>query len=205
MKDNVTVYIKQPGEPPVPVTVQIEWLPNGKIRPLLYWTPDNSCYEIKRVYESTQLAYLKERGEGIRFRVKAEIKGPIEYDSSCHALHETYLYMADMRFCEKGFVDERYQNASKKYIPVTMDIFEDGDYELVYFWVDDKRYKVEDTIEIAPRGSFFAGGVGLWHKVDARLVNANNDEDPDLNNSIRRMAALFLELNKWFVCVMNVA
>jgi len=84
MKDNMIVYIKQTGEPSVPVTVQVEWLPNGQIRPLLYWTPDNSCYEVKNVYESTQLAFLKEHGEGIRFRIKAELKEPWEHDSSCH-------------------------------------------------------------------------------------------------------------------------
>jgi len=34
---------------------------------------------------------------------------------------------------------------------------------------------VERTIAVEPRGSFRAGGIGIWHKVDARLINSYND------------------------------
>jgi len=30
------IYIKQSGELKIPVTARIEWLPNGKIKPLFY-------------------------------------------------------------------------------------------------------------------------------------------------------------------------
>ena len=192
------IFSKQTGELSVPLTVRIEWFPDGKIRPLKYWTPDNSCYEAKHVFESTLLAFLKDRGEGIRFRVRSEIIES-EYDDMLRTQHETYLYFTDNRFCAKGFIDERYEHESKKYVPVVLDVFPDGDYELISFWVEDNRYVVEKIISIEPRGSFYAGGIGIWHKVEARLVNETNDEDPDPFNSIRRTAALFWELNKWFV------
>jgi len=64
---------------------------------------------------------------------------------------------------------------------------------------------VEKTIAVEPRGSFHAGGAGLWHKVEARLVNADDDKDPDPNKSVRRLAALYLELNKWFVSIAKTA
>lgn len=93
----------------------------------------------------------------------------------------------------------------KEYIPVTLDVFPDGVYELVYFWVHGSRYMIEKTSDIEYRGSFYAGGVGVLHKVDARLVGADDDEDPDPNMSVIRVAALYLELNKWFVCVAKPA
>ncbi len=67
--------------------------------------------------------------------------------------------------------------------------------------VHGARYQVEKTEAVEYRGSFRAGGVGVWHKVKARLVNADDDEDPDPLHSVRREAALFLELDKWFMSV----
>jgi len=201
MTGKTTIYIKQTGTPRIPVTVRIEWQPDGKIKPLMYWAPDGSCYEVVRIYESIQLAYLKDRGEGIRFKIRAQLKNPSEYDDLRYARHETYMYFTDNRFCEKGFVDERYQHTNKKYIPITMDVFPNGDYELVYFRVDDNRYIVERTKDKEQRGSFFAGGIGVRHDVDARLVNPDNDEDLDPHNSTCRPAALYWELNKWFIAV----
>lgn len=198
MEDSAIIYIKQMDGKRVPVTVRIGWLPDGKIRPLLYWTPDNLCYEVKHTYESTLLAFVKDKGAGIRFKVKAELRDASEH-GVVHTQHETYLYFADNRFCEKDFIDGRYAHGNKQYIPVILDVFPNADYELVYFRVDDNRYMVEKTLEIEPRGSFNAGGIGICHKVDVRLVNIDNDEDPDPHKSIRRQAALFWELNKWFV------
>jgi len=80
-----------------------------------------------------------------------------------------------------------------------MDVFPNAEYELVYFCVGENRYIVERTMEVEPRASLQAGGIGIWHRVDARLVNNNNDEDPNPNKSERRQAALFWEMNKWFV------
>jgi len=197
MADKVVIYIKETDEPPVPVTVRIEWLPNGKIKPLMYWTPDSSCYEIKHIYESTLLAFLKEKGIGIRFKVRAELTEIP--DNMVRPRHETYLYFTDGRFCERGFIDQRYSHPNKEYVPVTVDVFPNADYELVYFRVDDHRYMVEKTLKVEPRASFQAGGIGVWHKVDARLVNDDNDEDPNPNKSECRQAALFWELNKWFI------
>ena len=204
LANKAIIYIKQTGGPQIggpqiPVTVRVEWLADGKIKPLTCWTPDNSCYDFKYIYESTQLAFLKERGEGIRYKVRAESKYLSEHDGLRHTWHDIYLYFADNRFCEKGFIDERYKHKGKKYVPVILDIFPDGDYELVYFWVGDNRYRVERTNNKEPRGSFHAGGIGIRHNVDVRLVNPDNDEDPDPNKSIRRPAALYWELNKWFI------
>jgi len=197
MADKVVIYIKQVNESLIPVTVRIEWLPNGKIKPIMYWTPDNSCYLIKHIYESTRLAFLKEKGVGIRFKVKAELEEIP--DNMLHAQHETYLYFTDGRFCERGFIDERYSHSNKEYVSVIVDIFPNARYELVYFRVGSNRYMVEKTIKVEPRASFQAGGIGVWHKVDARLVNDDNDDDPDPNKSECRQAALFWELNKWFI------
>ena len=197
LSDKVIVYIRQGNEPLIPVTVRIEWLPNGKIRPTMYWTPDNSCYEVKHIYESTLLAFLKEKGVGIRFKVRAELKEIS--DNVAYARHETYLYFTDGRFCERGFIDERYSHSNKEYVPVIVDVFPNADYALVSFRVGDKRYMVEKTLKVESRASFQAGGIGVWHKVDVRLVNDDNDEDPNPNKSEHRKAALFWELNKWFV------
>jgi hypothetical protein len=190
----------QPNEARVPVTVRVQWLPDGKIKPLAYWTPDNSCYTVTHIYNSVKLAFLKERGEGIRFKIKAEVSEATD-SYGRFALRETYLYLADNRFCEKDFIDGRYGHDGKLYVPVVLDIFPTGDYELIYFNIGDTRYMVEKTVAVAPRGSFHAGGIGIRHKVEARLVNATDNEDPDPNKSIRRLAALYRELNKWFVAV----
>ena len=200
MTGDSLIYSKQTGEPRVPVTVRIEWFPDGTIRPLMYWMPDNSCYQVTHLYESTPLAFLKERGEGLRFKVRAKIiEIPESYSDIKFIQHETYLYFEDRMFCGKNIIDSRYEHAGKEYIPVVMDIFPNADYEIIYFWVQEARYMVEKTIEIDARGSYGAGGVGVRHKVDARLVNADDDDDPDQNNSVRRPAALYFELNKWFV------
>ena len=202
MTDKTIVYVKNYGETPIPVTVRIEWLPDGKIEPLMYWTPDGSCYEIKPDYEMTPLAFLEDRGEGLRYKVRAElIETPEPYSGHQFSRHETYLYFADNWFYGKNFIDERYAHEGKEYIPVILDVFPDGDYEIVYFQVRGRRYAVEKTVAVEPRGSFYAGGVGVWHKVEARQVNEYDDEDPDPNKSVRRMAALFFEVNKWFVTI----
>ena len=200
MEENAVIYSKQSGGQRIPLTVRIDWLPNGTIIPRLYWTPDGSCYQIISLSESVPLGFLKERGEGLRFEVKAKIIETPDYDDDMlYSRCETYLYLADSRFYQKNIIDERYGHTGKEYISVTLDIFPDGDYEPVYFWCHGARYMVEKTIAVEPRGSFHAGGVGQWHKVRARLVNAKDDEDPDPSKSIRRLAALYLELNKWFV------
>ena len=84
------------------------------------------------------------------------------------------------------------------------DVFPDSGYELIYFIVRGTRYIVEKTIFVEPRGSFHAGGIGVWHKVEARQVNTDDDEDPDPGKSIRRMAAIYFEINKWFVVTEQV-
>jgi hypothetical protein len=198
--NKTAIYIKQTGEPLIPVTARIEWMPDGKIKPLMYWMPDGGCCQIKHVFEMTALSFLKERGEGIRFKVKAEIIETHDpYDGILHSQYETYLYLADNLFCGKNFIDGRYNHPGKEYIAVTIDFFPDADYELIYFNVKGERYMVEKKIKVEPRGSYHAGGVGIWHKVEARLINDGNDEDPDLCKSVRRMAALYFEVNKWFV------
>jgi len=200
MAERILVYSKQPGEEPIPLTVRVEWLPDGTIKPVMYWAPDGSCYEIKHVYECTQIAHLKDRGVGIRFKVRA---GATEIPESCydyrHITYVTYLYFADSFFCGRNIVDSRYGHPGKEFIHVTLDVFPDCNYEIAYFRVKDQRYKVEHPHVAEPRGSYNAGGIGICHKVDARLVNEDDDEDPEPNNSIRRMAALFLEIDKWFV------
>ena len=199
MADKYVVYIKQTGKPRVPVTVRIEWLPDGRIIPQMYWTPGGSCHQVRFIYEMTQCAFLQDRGEGIRFKVRAEIIETSEpYDELLHAQYETCLYFADNWFCGKNFIDGRYEHTGKEYIPVTLDVFPDGAYELIYFWVQGMRYMVEKTVAVEPRGSFDVGGIGIWHKVEARQVNTDDDEDPDPRNSVRRPAALFFEVNKWF-------
>ena len=200
MADEAIVYSKQTGEPPVPVTVRIEWLPDGQIKPLAYWMPDGSRFDVKHVYERTPNAFLKDRGAGIRFKVKAELIKTAGWDDELlHAQYETYLYLIDNWFCGKTFIDGRYGHEGKEFVTVTLDVFPNGEYELVYFRVQDKRYMVEKTISVEPCGNFYAGGVGIRHKVDARVVNAENDEDPDPRKSVRRRASVYFEVNKWFV------
>ena len=188
VKDKTVVYSKQSGEPAVPVTVRVEWFPDGKIKPRMFRTPDGSCYEIGEVCEMTPLAMLKDRGEGLRFKVRAKT-------------FEVYLYLADNLFCGRNIIDARYGHVNKEFIHVTLDVFPDCGYEIAYFTVQGSRYKVEKLIAVEPRGSYNAGGAGVWHKVEARLVNAGDDEDPDPGKSVRRLAALFFEVNKWFVVV----
>jgi hypothetical protein len=194
------VYSKQAGEKLAPVTVRIEWLPDGNIVPHMYWTPDNARYDIRHVYEMTKLAFLKDRGEGIRFMVKAELVESPEFgDELLNALYDSYLYLASNWFCGRNFIDDRYDHASKEYISVMLDVFPNCDYEVVCFTIEGARYLVEKTLDVEPRGSYNAGGVGVWHKVKARLVNMDDDDDPDPMKSVVRDAALFFEVNKWFV------
>ena len=202
MEDKTVVYSKQTGEKRVPVTVRIEWLPDGKINPTMYWMPDGCRYQVRHLYERTPLAFLKDRGVGIRVRVTGEwVEMPDRSSGHPFARHETYLYFADDKFNGRNFIDGRYGHAGKEYIPVTLDVFPDGDYEPIYFWVKGMRYKVERKIKVEPRGSLHAGGIGIWHKVEARLVNACDDEDPTPHKSVRRLAALYFEINKWFVSI----
>jgi hypothetical protein len=168
----------------------------------MLWMPDCSCYEVKKILECTPLAFLKDKGKGLRFKVSAaltENNGFEEYIQNIYI--ETYLYFDDAKYYGKNMIDERYEHAGKEYVPVIMDIFPNGDYELICFWVQGERYAVEKTLEIDARGSFNAGGVGVWHKVDARLVNEDDDEDPDPLNSVRRKAGLYFEINKWFISI----
>jgi hypothetical protein len=193
-------YTKQNGESAVPVTVRIDWLPDGTIKPRFYWTPDGSCHEVLTGCKSTPLSLLRERGEGLRFEVTTEvIETPELDDNNEGSRYRTYLYLNDKRFCEKNILDRRYGHASKEFIPVTLDVFPDGDYELLYFEVQGERWQVEKTIEKEPRASFHAGGIGIWHKVEARLVNADYDACLDLLNPVRRTVAVYWELNKWFI------
>jgi hypothetical protein len=200
--DKAVIYSKQVDEPRIPVTVRIEWLPNGDIQPERFWMPDGSCYKVKSVDETVPLAYLKDQDVGIRFKVKTEIfETPEMDDNLLHTQYETYLFFRDDWFFRKNFIDGRYEHIGKEFIRVTLDIFPNCDYELIYFSVKGERYMVEKTIAVEPRGSFYAGGVGIWHKVEARQVNDDDDEDPNLNKSVRRLAALYFEVNKWFVTI----
>ena len=195
-----SVYLKEPGEPSVPVTVRIRWLPDGKINPLMYWTPDNSCYEVKKVYERISLSLLNERGAGLRFRIRAVIEGGAEQYTDNHfiAQHETYLYLADSFFSGKNFIDDRYEHDAKEYIPVTMDVFEDCDYELISFKVKGIEYDVKKTLDIKPKGSFYAGGIGIWHKVEAEAQQADTDCFTP-HEVITR--GIFFEINKWYASI----
>jgi len=198
----IIVYEKQPERRRVPLTVNADWLPDGQIVPRYFWTPDGVCLKVLHVYECVPIAYLRDRGEGLRYRVRAWVEETAGLDDELlHAQYETYLFFADNRFCEKTIVDARYEHAGKLYIPVNMDIFSDGSYELISFWCRDARYHVEQTLDISQRAAFRVGGVGLRHEVEARLVNAHDDEDPDPDRSVRRKAALFFEINRWFVAV----
>ena len=198
------IFIKQAGEPYVSVTVRINWLADGTIKPLKYWTPDGSCYEIVRIYEMTPLAFLRDRGEGLRFRVQAVIKEGPESFTDCHhfAQHEIYLYLADNFFCGKNIIDERYGHKGKEFVPVNLDVFSDCGYEIVSFEAQGTQYVVDRTVAIEPRGSFHAGGIGIWHKVEARQASLDGEGLYPL--SAPRMAALYFEINKWFVCVKSV-
>ena len=194
------VYSKQHNEPITPLTVRIDWLPDSSIKPVKFWTRDGCGYDITYIIDKTPLALLKDRGVGLRFRVKAAMAETLEpYPDIEYNQHETYLYLTDNWFCGKNIVDDRYVRSHKEYVTVTLDVFPNAEYELVYFWAKQSRYKVEKTISIEPRGSYRAGGVGLWHKVEARLVNTDNDDDSNPAQSIRREAGLYFEVNKWFI------
>ena len=203
MTNKAIVYSKQADEAPVPVTARIDWLPDGRIRPRFYWTPDGSCYQVMPDYKCVPLAFLKERGEGLRFEVRAKVFKTSDPGGALllQARHETYLYLADNWFCGLDFVDGRYGHAGKEFVPVTLDVFPNCAYELVYFTAQGTRYAVERTYEVGPHGSFHAGGAGVRHTVEVRQVNSGDDEDPDPLKSIRRPAALYFEVNKWFVAV----
>lgn len=202
MAEKFVVYSKRSGEPRVPLTIRIEWLPDGTIAPLMYWTPDGACFKVISCSVGVPIAFLKDHGEGLRFKARSEIiETPEPFSELLHTQYDLYLYLADKRFCEKNIVDDRYAHPEKEFISVTLDVFSDGDYELVYFAVREERYMVEKTITIEPRGSFKAGGIGICHRVEGRLVNANNDYDTDPQYSYCRPGALYWELNKWFVLV----
>ena len=129
MTEEAVIYGKQTGEQPDPLTIRIDWLSNGKIKPLMYWMPDGTCYEVMHVFEETPCAFLKEQGVGLRYKVRAKvIETPEPYPDPRFDQRVTYLYLADKRFCEKNIVDNRYGHAGKKYIPVTMDVFPNGEY-----------------------------------------------------------------------------
>ena len=196
------IYCEQVGEPPVPVTARIEWRPDGTIQPRLYWTPDGSCYQVKHISERTPIAFLKSRGEGLRLKIRAEaMEQPEPNDDFPAAQSETYLYFADNWFCGKNIVDERYVHTGKEFIPVTMDVFPNCEYELVSFVVKGTRYRIERTVSIEPHGNFSVGGVGMRHKVEARPVGAHDEKDANRSLSARRQASLYFEINKWFVMV----
>jgi len=207
MSDKAIVYArqiipKQNEHLHIPLTVRIDWLPDGTIKPYMYWMPDESCHMVKHVYECTPLAFLKERISGLRFKVKGEALEASELLCVSEPIHsDSYLYLADQWFYGKNIIDERYDHEGKEYVAVTLDVFPNGEYEIVYFWVSGMRYKVEKTLEVEPRASFYAGGAGMWHKVEARQVNCDNDEDfySDTGVSNKRIAALYFEINKWFV------
>lgn len=200
MFDKTIVYGRQNEQSQIPLTVRVEWHPDGTIKPCMYWTPDESRHMIKHIYECTPLAFLKEKADGLRFKVRAEIIEAPELLYVSEPTHsEAYLYFSDKWFCGKNIIDERYRHENKEYITVSLDIFPNGEYEIVCFWVSGIRYKVERTLEVEPRASFNAGGAGMRHRVEARQVNEDNDDNPDIYKSNKRIAGLYFEINKWFV------
>lgn len=204
MENKAVIYCKRSIEPSIPLTTRIDWLPDGTIKPRMFWTPDGACYKVVSLFEGVFIDFRKERGEGLCFNVVGEVIDTPELDDDLlHTRYETSLYLADSRFCQKNIIDKRYGHAGKEFITVTLDVFPDGDYELVYFLCRGARYKIEKTVMVEQRGSFQAGGAGLWHKVVARLVNEDNDDDPDPKECVQRLGALTLEFNKWFVHVSN--
>lgn len=202
MANKIISYSKQSGEPQVPITTRIEWLPDGTIKPIRYWTPDGTLFDVVSQSTGIPIAFLKDRGVGIRFKTRAEITDtPEPHSELLHTRHETYLYLADKRFSEKNIIDGRYSHAGKEYISVTLDVFPDGEYELISFWARGERYLVDTTLEVENRGSFQAGGAGIRHKINASRVIADDGNDPGPQASVTRTAALYWELNKWFVCI----
>ncbi len=134
--DEMIVYGKRYGEQSFPVTIRIEWLPDGTIRPLLYWTPDGVCYQVVSRTPGLPMAYLKDHGAGLRFKVNSVMLSEPDDDSNCATgmEGEIYLYLADNRFSQKSIVDGRYGHSGKEFIPVTLDVFPDGDYEIAILW-----------------------------------------------------------------------
>ena len=199
--DGAVAYIRIAGGPPVPATVRVEWLPDGQIRPLAYWMPDGSRYEVRRMYERIPNSLLKDRGAGLRFKVRAELAEAAEWGGEPlqNAWHEACLYLADGRYSGKTFIDGRYGHGGKEFIPVTLDVFPDGGYELVRFSVQGARYTVEKTVSVEPCGNFSAGGVGIRHNVSARAANADDGGGTASGAGMRRPASLYFEVNKWFV------
>lgn len=198
----IIVYEKQPEKERVPLTVNADWLPDGEIVPRFYWTPDGTRSKVLQVYECVPIAYLKDKGTGLRYKVRAEVEELIETDDVLlNAQYDTHLFFKSNRYCEKTIVDARYDHPEKLYIPVNMDIFPDGTYELLSFWCRDNRFRIEKTLDISHRAAYRVGGVGLRHKVEVRMVNAKDDNDPDPEHSIRRVAALYFEINRWFIAV----
>jgi hypothetical protein len=186
------IYCKQSGGLPVPLTVRIEWLKDGTIKPCLFWTPDGSCYKVKHIYEVNLLAYLKDGGEGLRFKVRAELIETPNTEKQFSQQYEIYLYFADNWFCGRNMIDKRYDHDGKEFIPVTLDIFPNSEYELVNFKAKEKKYIVEKTIAIKDHGAFKAGGIGIRHKVS--II-----EDGDKDGITEKTAFLYFEINKWFI------
>jgi len=189
---NTTVYGKQPEGRPIPLTARIDWMPDGAVIPLMYWTPEGGCYRVTRVSESTPIAFLKDRGEGLRFRVTGEMtENPEPCSDYQNTREQIYIYFADSFFSGKNFIDGRYGHPNKQFVHVRLDVFPDGGYELILFRLQDAAYIVEKTVSIEPHGSFSAGGAGLGHKVEAR-PEQDGDSPP-------RPVVIYFEVNKWFV------
>ena len=117
----IVIYEKQPEHRRVPLTVNADWLSDGQIVPRCYWTQDGSRFKVLHVYECVPLAFLEEKGKGLRYKVRARMEETVEDGSDLvPAQYETYLYFADNRFCEKTIVDDRYDHAEKLYVPVNL-------------------------------------------------------------------------------------
>lgn len=202
MGEKKAIYIKRSGEVMVPVTARITWFPDGRIKPCFYWTPDGTQYKILSHGIGVSLALFRCHAEGLRFKVISQIiETPDPFSELLNSRYETELYLEDSRFFQKNIIDTGYAHPNKEYIQVTMDVFPNSEYEIISFCCKGSRYVVEKTLAVEPRGSYLAGGAGIWHKVDARLANMDDDGDPNPQKSICRRSALYLEFNKWFVSV----
>ena len=200
MAERIVVYSKQENGEMMPLTMRVEWLPTGVIKPRMYWTPDGSCFQVTHVIECVRLAHLKSGGKGIRFKVMAMMIESEDIGAEPSPVsYEIYLYLADDFFCAANMIDEQYAHDGKVYIPVTMDIFPGGDYELICFWVRGVCYCVDRTYDVTLGGSYEAGGVGLRHGVMATMVKDAGGDAVNATKLSSRKASLYLELNKWFV------
>jgi hypothetical protein len=148
----------------------------------MFWPDGGECCHVAGVSDTVPLAFLKDGGQGLRFRVRLA--------PQAGAPREAYIYLADARFCEADIIDKRYAHKGKEYIAVTMDVFPGGEYELTAFTARGERYSVEKTLSVERRGAFAAGGVGLRHEVEAYSEKFG-----------ARKAALWWEISKWFVAV----